>query len=228
MRHFRIRALFCPPSIFEQLIQEPKGLQQVKQLDIFLYAGGPLSTTTGNLLSQLTDVLQFYGPTETGAVQTLIPFREDWATLEWHPIVGALMQPSADNAYELVFRRNSSLLQEVISLPSNFPDTQEWRTKDLFRPHPSKPNLWYFHGRTDDIIVLSNGEKFNPNPSEAIISGHLLVSGVLIVGQGRFQAALLVEPKDSGISKDLLIEQIWPTIEPANLKLLVMLELSGQ
>lgn len=190
----------------------------MKQLDFLLYCGGPLSTTTGNLLSQLTDVLQFYGSTEVGAVQTLLPSREDWASLEWHPRVGAEMQPSVDDAYELVFRRDFSLPGEVLSLSSNFPGVQEYHTKDLFRPHPSKPNLWQFHGRTDDIIVLSNGEKFNPNPSEAIIGEHPLLSGVLIIGQGRFQATLLVESKESGIPKDSLIEKIWPTIERANLQ----------
>lgn len=218
MRHCPVRALFCPPSIFEQLVQEPEGLQQVKQLDFLLYAGGPLSTITGNLLSQQTDVLQFYGSTEAGETQALVPLREDWASLEWHPMAGIDMQPSMDDAYELVFRKDSCPLKEFLSLWSNFADIQEWRTKDLFRPHPSKPNLWKFHGRTDDIIVLSNGEKFNPNPSEAIISGNPLLSGVLIIGQGRFQAALLVEPQDSGMPKDVLIEKIWPTIEQANLQ----------
>lgn len=218
MRYFPIKALFCPPIIFEQLVQEPEGLQQIQQLDFLLYAGGPLSITTGNLLSQLTDVLQFYGTTETGAVQTLVPLREDWASLEWHPTVGADMQPSVDDSYELVFQRDSSLRENVLGLSSNFPDVQEWHTKDLFRPHSNKPNLWQFYGRMDDIIVLSNSEKFNPTPSEVLISGHPLLSGVLVIGQGRFQAALLVEPKDSGISKDFLIEKIWPTIEQANLQ----------
>ena len=68
----------------------------------------------------------------------------------------------------------------------------------------------------DDIVVLSNGEKFNPHSSEAIIARHPLLSGVLIIGQGRPQAALLVEPKDSGISKDILIDEIWPTVEQVN------------
>lgn len=218
MRHMPLKAVLGPPIIFQQLAQESEGLQLVKQLDFVLYAGGPLSTATGNLLSQLADVVQFYGTTETGIIPTLVPSREDWASLEWHPIIGADMQPSVDDAYELVFHRNFDLSEEVLSLSANFPDVQEWHTKDLFRPHSSKSNLWQFHSRIDDIIVLSNGEKFNPNPSEDIISGHPLLSGVLIIGQGRFQAALLVEPKDFGMSKDFLIEKIWPTIEQANLQ----------
>ena len=216
MQRYRLRALFCPPTIFEQLVQEPEGLEQAKRLDFLLYAGGPLSTSTGDLLSQVTDVCQFYGSTETGTIQALVPQREHWASLEWHPSVGVDMQPSEDDAFELVLRRNPKL-QGIRSLACNFPDVDVWHTRDLFRPESDKPNMWRFHGRRDDIIVLSNGAKFNPVPSEAIIAGHHLLSAALIVGFGRFQAALLIEPKiESGIEKDSLIKAVWPTIETAN------------
>ena len=32
-------------------------------------------------------------------------------------------------------------------------------TNDLFLPHPEKPGLWKIHGRLDDQIMLSTGEK---------------------------------------------------------------------
>ena len=216
MQYYELRALFCPPTIFEQLVIEPAGLEQAKRLDFLLYAGGPLSTNTGNLLSQVTDVCQFYGSTETGAIPALVPTREDWASLEWHPSGRVDMQPSEDEAYEMVLHRDPSL-QGIRSLSCNFPDVEEWHTRDLFRPHPTKPNLWGFHGRTDDIIVLSNGEKFNPSPSEAIIAGHHLLSGAVIVGLGRFQPALLVEPRGGvDIPTESLLAEIWPTVEQAN------------
>ena len=216
MKHYDLRALFCPPSIFEQLVIEPEGLEQAKRLDFLLYAGGPLSTTTGNLLSQVTDVCQFYGSTETGALSALVPLREDWASLEFHPCLRADMQPCGDDAYEMVLHRDPQV-QDVCSLFFNFPDVEEWHTRDLFRPHPTKPNLWQFHGRTDDIIVLSNGEKFNPSPSEAIIAGHHLLSGTLIVGLAKFQPALLVELRDGvSLGMEAVIEEIWPIVQQAN------------
>lgn len=216
MRHYELRALFCPPTIFEQLVIEPQGLEQAKRLDFLLYAGGSLSNSSGSLLSQVTDVCQFYGSTETSAVQTLVPLREDWASLEWHPSCGVDMQPSEDDAYELVFHRDPNL-EGVRSFSCNFPDVEEWHTKDLFRPHPTKPNLWRFHGRIDGIIVLSNGEKFNPSPSEAIIAGHHLLSGAVIVGLARFQPALLVEVRDGvDLVTEAVVEEIWPTVQQAN------------
>ena len=215
LRQLKLKALFCPPNIYEQLLQEPDGLELTKGLDFVMYAGGPLTTATGTALSKVTEVCGFYGSTETGPSQTLVPAREDWDTLEFHPLYGTDMQPSVDEAYELVLHRDSKL-EGIRGLDNNFPNIDTWRTKDLFRPHHSKPNLWRFHGRTDDIIVLSNGEKFNPGPSEAIINSHPLVSAALIIGQGRFQAALLIEPVKTNESKPSLIEQLWPTIEKAN------------
>ena len=158
MQRYHLRALFCPPIIFEQLVQEPEALEHANGLDFLSYAGGPLSSETGTLLGQLTNVCSFYGSTETGAAQTLIPLREDWAFLEWHPSWGADMQPSEDEAYEMVLHRDPSL-EGVRRFSCNFPNVEEWHTKDLFRPHPNKPNLWKFHGRRDDIIVLFQWRK---------------------------------------------------------------------
>lgn len=215
MRRFNLKALFCPPNIYEQLLQEPDAIELAKKLEFVMYAGGPLTTVTGTALSKVTDVCGFYGSTETSPVQALVPLREDWDTLEFHPLYGADFQPSDDDAYELVLHHDPKL-EGVRGLDCNFRDIKEWRTKDLFRPHATKPNLWRFHGRTDDIIVLSNGEKFNPVPSEAIINSHPLVNAALIVGQGHFQAALLVEPVKTTKSSSELINELWPTIEKAN------------
>ena len=104
------------------------------------------------------------------------------------------MQPSMNEAYKMMLHRDSNL-EGVCGLSCNFSDIKEWHTKDLFRSHFSKPNLWQFHSQTDDIIVLSNEKKFNHVSSEAIIANHSLLSGTLIVEQARFQAAFLVKLK---------------------------------
>ncbi|KAL8949996.1 MAG: hypothetical protein Q9222_003939 [Ikaeria aurantiellina] len=215
MRQFKLRALFCPPNIYEQLLQESDALDLAKSLDFVMYAGGPLTNMTGTALSKVTDVCGFYGSTEAGPAQALVPPREDWDTLEWHPLYGADMQPSDDDAYELVLHRNPKL-EGVRGLSCNFPDVETWHTKDLFKPHATKKSLWRFHGRTDDIIVLSNGEKFNPVPSEAVINSHSSVSAALIVGQGQFQPALLIELAKGDSASEFSLDDLWPTIEKAN------------
>ena len=216
MQLYPLKAIFAPPSIFQQILDQPGGLEQAARLDFILYAGGPLTERTGDALSQVTNVCQFYGSTETNGVNALVPRREDWAYFEWHPSSGVEMVQSEDNAYELVLHtERGSPETRVVSC--NFPRLSKYHTKDLFRPHPTKANLWRFHGRRDDILVLSNGEKFNPVPSENIIASHPLLSGALIVGQGRFQPALLVQPQpDVEIEVQTLTDEIWPTVQQAN------------
>ncbi|KAL8938631.1 MAG: hypothetical protein Q9211_003115 [Gyalolechia sp. 1 TL-2023] len=199
LRRFDLKALFCPPNIFEQLLQEPDAIEHAKKLDFVLYAGGPLTNATGNALSKVTDLCQFYGSTET------IP----------RPLFGADMQPSVNDAYKLLLHRDSKY-EGIRGLDCKFPGIEEWRTKTYFDRIRSSPTSGRFHGRLDDIIVLSDGEKFNPVPSEAIINSHPLVSAALIVGQGRFQAALLIEPVKTDKRPTNVADELWPTVDKAN------------
>lgn len=215
MDHFKLKSIFCAPIVAEQLVQEPDGIEKCKSLKFLLYAGGPLSQDAGDALSKVTDVCQFYGSTETGPVQALVPKREDWASLEWNPIQEVVMESYEENAYEMTMRRNPAL-EKVRSLSANFPDEEVWHTKDLFRRNPTNSDLWKFAGRVDDIVVLSNAEKFYPVPSESHITAHPLVSGALIIGQGRPHLCLILEPKDSHQNLEDLVDAVWPTIEEAN------------
>jgi long-subunit acyl-CoA synthetase (AMP-forming) len=51
----------------------------------------------------------------------------------------------------------------------------------LYEPHPTKPDTWLYRGRTDELLVLSNGEKVRPLAMEAIINSHSEVSACLMV-----------------------------------------------
>ena len=219
MRHFQLKAVYCAPSILEQMCQEPGGLDQAKELDFAIFTGGPLAPAAGDALSKVTDLCQIYGSTETGVTPALIPLPQNWAYLEFNPFYGHVMEEVADTGqYEMVLYRDMSLRRFRQIIHTN-PDVEVWRTKDVFKRHPTQPNLWQFHGRVDDIMVLGNGEKFNPVPMEKIIEGHALVHGALMVGQGRSQPALIVEPQ-SGISErgKNFINAIWQIVQEANSK----------
>ena len=218
MGYQKLQGLYLPPTIAEQLLQEPGGLDNFRGLDFLCYAGGPLATTAGDLISSLIDVCTTYGGTETGQIHQLFPSRQDWGYMEWHPKEDLTMEPAEDEAYELVMHVNVQT-EGTSHLFHNFPGITQYRTKDLFRPHPTKPNLWRFHGRRDDIIVLSNGEKFNPVPMEIMVQGDPQVSGALVIGQGRFQAALLIEAKSGVPDNATLKSSIWPLVEKGNSKL---------
>lgn len=221
MKHQKLRALYIPPSIAEQILQEPNGLDLFRDLDFVCYTGGPFSQKAGDTLAQVTELLPLYGSTEAFQVPQLSPQDplRDYAYMEWNPIYKVEMQPSDDEpgAFELVLFADADT-KNMSALNHNLPGIREWRTKDLFKRHPNphKPDLWSYYGRRDDIVVLSNSEKFNPVPMELIIQGHPMLTGAVVIGQGRHQAALLVEPKVHVIGKETLLKEIWPQIEQAN------------
>ena len=100
-----------------------------------------------------------------------------------------------------------------------FPDAKEYRTKDLYKPHPSEPDNWIYCGRADNIIVFSNGEKLNPVSIEHMMLDHPGVKGAIVVGSNRFQPALIIEPvehpKSEKEAKEFL-DSLWPVVVKAN------------
>lgn len=100
-----------------------------------------------------------------------------------------------------------------------FPDLTEYNTNDLYQPHPTLPHHWLHVGRADDIIAFSNGEKLNPVTIEFTVGSHAEVKQAIVVGQGRFRAALFIDPvvvPESDDEVEALINRIWPLIERVN------------
>ena len=118
-----------------------------------------------------------------------------------------------NGVYEQFFVRHSST-DPFHSLWYTFPDKNEISTSDLFSRHPSKPDLWMYMGRSDDLIVFSNGEKYNPTAMESTIRSHPAVKGAIVVGHARFQPAALIElkgkPPQSGHENQELIDSLKP------------------
>lgn len=143
-----------------------------------------------------------------------------WQYFVFNPeLIGAEMVPTAwEGIYGFKIRRNArdASLQPVFN---NFPDTDEFLTGDLFQAHEFLPNHWRYYGRNDNVIVFSNGEKLNPVTIEDIVVAHSALRHVLVVGQRKFQPAIILEPKNplqSDAEAEALINDVWPLIEQAN------------
>lgn len=127
---------------------------------------------------------------------------------------------SDSGLYEKVYvkRPERELCQAIFK---TFRDITEYRTNDMFEPHPTKKHTWRLVGRGDDMIVLSNGEKVQPGPIQDIIAEHRAIREAVVIGRGRFQVAVIIElrsyPKTEP-EKERLMDDIWPTIEKANLQ----------
>ena len=214
----RVKASLIAPTIIEEIVKIPEYLENLKMLDHILFGGGQLSRAAGDIAVQKTGILSLMGSTETMLLPTQVPDKDEWQYYNFSPCMGAEFRHHWEDLYEMIIVRQPrwELSQAIFY---TFPDLQEYSLKDLYSPHPTKPGFWLYQGRSDDVIVFSTGEKINPITMEGIMGMHPDISSVLVMGQGRFQSALLVEakkPPKSLDEKEQLLDKIWPFVERAN------------
>ncbi|KAI5275360.1 acetyl-CoA synthetase-like protein [Aureobasidium subglaciale] len=216
-----IEASIMPPSILAEIAGNHEYLRNLCQCSSVMYGGGPLPTEAGKRIASGTTLITVFGSSETGFFPVEVLDRDDWPYIKLSPCAGGVYRPYADNLCELVIERDPAL-KEFQPVFSMYPEMEVYHTKDLFAKHPVKPDLWLWQGRIDDIIVLSNGEKFNPTSMEdVIINGHPAVESALICGHGRTQCALLLElsssqSSDDEKSEEEVVEELWPAVQRAN------------
>ncbi|CAG8197552.1 unnamed protein product [Penicillium salamii] len=206
-----------PPYVLEEISSTDAGMETLKKFHGIVFGGAPLAPSAGDRISEFVHLEAVLGTSECGVFGTLKHVdKADWKYLEWNPNHGVEMRDIGNNLHELVVPRGASRDSHCIF--HSFPGFEEYRTGDIFSQHPRKSGSWLYSGRLDDVIVLSNGEKFNPISMENIISSHPLISRAVVIGQGRFQAGVLVEPdwNESSDENEWLIDEIWPVIQKAN------------
>ncbi|KAJ6194076.1 hypothetical protein J3E72DRAFT_199340, partial [Bipolaris maydis] len=208
---------FFPPSILEDMSITEVGIQAIGKLDAVFFGGAPLANASGEKLCRVTKLQTVIGSTEALLIPILATTSSDeWGYFHWSNAAGAVMESTENDLCELVLTRRNTDYQAVFH---TFPEEEKWQTKDLFQKHPSKPFLWRYSGRRDDTLVLSNGEKVNPVLMEKFIESHPRVKGAIVVGKGKFQTGLLIEPEWVGVGRrdpTMLVEDIWPTVKQAN------------
>ncbi|KAJ5935211.1 NRPS-like enzyme [Penicillium verhagenii] len=216
--HMPIWGVFTP-STLDELVSSEEGLQALAKLTAINFGGAPMAQATGQKLTSLFGLQTIIGSSETSYTPALLcEDPADWNYMEWVPAFDLRMENVGDGLSELILLRSST--RQYHGIFHSHPHLKEYRTGDLFRPHPSKPGLWRYDGRGDDIIVLRNGEKFNPIEAEKLIEAHPLVKLAAIFGQDRFQATLLIQPNwdqlpPSWTSRSLK-ETIRSTVDKAN------------
>ena len=212
------------PLTLETISKDMNLLDEIApNLKMLTFSGGSLPKVFGDIIATRIKLTSHLGSTESGPLPTMYrydhDFERDWNYLQIHPAVGAKFDPQPGEVFELVYERSPSTEphQTVFTL---WPDLNEFRTKDLFSCHPSRPDIWTHASRSDDIIVFLNGEKTNPITFESHISHIPEVSAALMFGNQRFESGLLVELSDqkslSTFERAEIIERLWPEIERAN------------
>ncbi|KAI9650306.1 hypothetical protein NHQ30_000319 [Ciborinia camelliae] len=217
---------FILPSMVRELSDSPDLLDYCSEnLDILFFAGGDLPQEVGDVVASRIPLYNHYGSTESGLLTLLLPIditkrdRKDWKYLQFAENLGVEFQQFNDNEYELVIRRSPEI-EKYQPAFEMFPDSQEYRMRDLFLRHPTNENLWKWCARADDIIVFLTGEKTNPISMEQhVVSQNPEIIGLLVAGSQRFQASLLIHSSRELVTpkeRAAFIEEIWPSIEEAN------------
>lgn len=227
LKHTKAGCAAIAPLFVEEISKKPELLEFLSEnLTSIFYSGGNVASTIGDKIAQRMKFYSIMGTTECGLFPTLNPAEtwpkgdwEDWNYFRFNPGAMIELQQLSGDEYEAVVVRHPDLEKEqpVFKI---FPERKEYHTGDLYTPHPSKPDLWLYRGRSDDIIVFLTGEKTNPISMEESIARHPEIRAVLVTGTLRFQAALLVElvteEKLSVSEKAQVIERLWPIIQEAN------------
>ncbi|CCM01374.1 uncharacterized protein FIBRA_03424 [Fibroporia radiculosa] len=229
--------LIVVPAFLESWMKDANSLEILKDVKTVsqlpqTFCGGPLSSSAGTKLVEAgIHLYPIYGSTEVGGVSDIgyIDYENpetsaenvtEWEYLRFSDLCNIRWDDQGDGSYELVFMRSSKHKPCVENLPNG---EHGYATSDIFVPHPSKPGLWKIIGRTDDVLILSNGEKVVPVQQQNAISTHPLLLGAVMFGRGRDQVGLLVEPKPGHYvapgDEAALIElrnAIWSKVEEAN------------
>ncbi|KNB09128.1 hypothetical protein FOXG_09770 [Fusarium oxysporum f. sp. lycopersici 4287] len=203
------------PSLVDELGENPEVLAKFESSKFICASGGPVSPVIVSKVNEVVRVLNLTGTTEGLFIGNLWVPREDWHWFAFHPYSGFEFKEVQPGVYEHWVHRNEhwALFQGIFY---TFPDQDSVNLKDLYIRHPTKPNLWAFSGRSDDVVVLSNGYKISPLDTEALVTTHPAVEGCLMIGTGKPQAGLLIELKDHSEKNNELFDSIWAIVERAN------------
>ena len=142
---------------------------------------------------------------------------DSWNYVRIYPNVRKSVQfePIGNELFEAVYLQSHPGLAPFIA-NSDDPAPGSWRSKDVFAPHPSIPDVWKYVTRIDDRITLKNGEKVLPLPIEGRIRQNDLVREAVVVGVDRAIPGVLIFRASDYLSTEEFLDAVWPSIEDAN------------
>ncbi|KAI0050801.1 acetyl-CoA synthetase-like protein [Auriscalpium vulgare] len=219
---------FSVPAFIEAWSRDPAKIPHMRNFRAIVYGGAPLNKAVREqLMAENVPIVPLYGSTEAGCVSMFIPKEPTRDELDYTKIspqveLEMLAQDGQRDVFEAVVMDTPNWTPSVINF-STADGRRGFRTGDLFLRHPEDPTLWMVYGRVDEQIILSNGEKTNPVPLEAMLVRDPHIAAAIMFGQGRLQNGVLIEPA-AAFSFDpdepgRLAEfrnLIWPTVERVN------------
>lgn len=208
------RSLISVPSILEEmcLLPQAQGIETLATLDFVAFGGGLLKSSVGEKLTAgNVKVLNHYGSTESGPIA---PLFVPTTPYDWH-----YFRLRKDINMRL---EHGPLLEDGLQSFLLITHPPGWTTPFIFQDqliaNPANPDSDFSAiGRSDDLIVLANGEKVTPRILETMLFENELVNAAVAFGSGQFELGVIVQPSSHTrvADHDLFKESIWPIISKA-------------
>ncbi|KZT24135.1 acetyl-CoA synthetase-like protein [Neolentinus lepideus HHB14362 ss-1] len=201
------------------LARSKGGIDLLKSLKRVLVSGAPMPRENGDwIVQQGIHLVEGVGSTEGGSLLHSNRPHEDlnWQAMRVCWNVDHHFAPFGPGVYELIL--HSSELSG--KFPGSDPQTGHLSTHDLFQEYPEPgSNTWRHCGRSDDVLLLSSGQNWNPRPMELQIEGSQVIQHAVIFGHARPFLGVLIAPRVVGeltYLHDELRGAIWMAVEVAN------------
>ncbi|KAK5628286.1 hypothetical protein RRF57_004001 [Xylaria bambusicola] len=215
----RARSLLTVPSILEdaQRHLSDDELDVLRNLEFVVVGGGALNTDVAtSLAGRGVKLLNHFGATEVGPIAPIaVPDSGyDWRYVRLRRDLEYELVPIVDGPSDIdIWQLNVRTIghNSVFSLA------------DKLKRRPGEGRDVQLLGRSDDLIVLANGEKVMPQILERSLGQLAGVQAALAFGEGRFEIGVLIEPSQQQLQDDNmdtlrqnLMDSIWAEIQILN------------
>ncbi|KAL0936953.1 nrps-like enzyme [Colletotrichum truncatum] len=207
------------PYVLKLLAETDDGIRALANVKLVLFGGSSCPDDLGDhLVNKGVYLVGNYGCTEIGRVMNSVRPAGDkaWNYLRPLPVAKpyVVMDEISPGIFECV-----CLDGYPAKSTSNCNDPPgSFRTRDLFRRHPTEPDWWRYVSRLDDRFTLINGEKVLPIPIEGRIRQEQIVKEAIVFGEQKDYPGVLIVKADNAahLSDAQFVEEIWPAVEAAN------------
>lgn len=180
------------PSLLEEIIDmnSEAAFDTLRSLHYVAAGGAPLKQDVGETLKKAgIPILNHFGSTESGPLGAIrvVERGDDWVFWPLRSDVPSRLSP---------LEKTNGETRDLFSL-TVFPPgwEEEYTISDRFEVKQASNTTWLKSlGRSDNVLVLSNGEKIDPTPMEAHLRKDPRVHSVVVFGDGKEQTGAIIRP----------------------------------
>ena len=220
-----VGCVHCAPTLienmYEYILENGEDFSPLSSLEILQPGGAVLSDNIiKDLVGHGVNVKTTYGSTEIGPPFRTVPHtrynKKVYSFRNLYPDSPFLkMEPIGEGVYECVVYKGFELAAE---LWEGKPDTEPFRTNDLFIQDPPGSGFYVMQGRKDDVLVHSNGENTSAGPLQLDIqASSKVITKALVLGHSLPCPSLLIQIHENYDPASVSIQNlVWQSVEGIN------------